>query len=246
MKDWYFLHIPKTAGTSTIRALSGWRTCPARDWVQLRGLPWWRVKWSRGFAGHFGVDLPAYLGRRLWTFTFLREPEAMVLSAYGHVLRDATHPLHGEARRRDLAGFLRDFRVLRDPQVRWLNRRLDVGRMREARGAAAVAGLVREAVAATEAALDGDRAALLEGALAMVQGLDYVGLTETWEADMGVLGGLLGRRLETGTARLNVNAGRLRPETLTEEERDLLHEATRLDRALYASVARGRGKESTG
>lgn len=54
---WYFLHIPKTAGTSLLSLLpKTGRLCPARDWPQLCARP--AEERFAGYAGHFGGRWP--------------------------------------------------------------------------------------------------------------------------------------------------------------------------------------------
>jgi hypothetical protein len=98
----YFLHIPKTAGTSMHRVLAtifGPERCTAPLlWDQLleRGPDW--DAGLRCVIGHFGGLLPLYAGRRpLRLITMLREPVARALSHINHVQRDPNHPYHAMA-----------------------------------------------------------------------------------------------------------------------------------------------------
>lgn len=233
MQPWYFLHIPKTAGTSTIRALSGWRTCPARDWAGLVGLSRWRWKWSDGFAGHFGLGLAEYVDRPLWTFTFLRDPVELVLSAHGHLLRDTSIPLHAEACGRTLVEFLRDFPVLHEPQSRWLAREVDGVRMKRCRTASEANALVEEAIGRTVDWMRRDPAGLLERVVERARALAFVGFVEDLDGGIGSVARVLGKPVRLGGPRLNVHSARRRIEDLSAEERDAVEAVTRLDRQLY-------------
>src|ERR1700761_8614243 len=73
----YFLHIPKTAGMSMrqiIRKRYGDGLCPAVMWDDFFREPEWRSARYHAYHGHFGIELPRFLGIRMRTFTLLRDP----------------------------------------------------------------------------------------------------------------------------------------------------------------------------
>lgn len=193
----------------------------------------WRWKWSDGFAGHFGFGLAEYVGRPLWTFTFLRDPVELVLSAHGHLLRDASSPLHAEARGRTLLEFLRDYPVLHEPQTRWLAREVDGVRMKRCRTASEANGLVLEAIGRTVDWMGRDPAGLLERAVERALALGFVGFVEGLDDGIARVARVLGRSVRPVGPRLNVHSGRRRIEDLSAEERDAVDAATRLDQQLY-------------
>jgi Sulfotransferase family len=94
----YFLHIPKTAGTSVTKWLTDHldqgSICPAKNWDQLLMIDPQELAKYRLFAGHFGVDLEPFLQRKITTVTLLRDPLKRTISHYRHVRRDIEHPLH--------------------------------------------------------------------------------------------------------------------------------------------------------
>ncbi|KAA1184421.1 sulfotransferase family protein [Rhizobium tropici] len=93
----YFLHIPKTAGTTIQHLLAekfGERIYPEGLWDNLWNenfspLDNWDVFW-----GHFGFAFARMLGRPSWIFTFLRDPFERTISHFLHVKRDQGHPYH--------------------------------------------------------------------------------------------------------------------------------------------------------
>ena len=94
---YYFLHIPKTAGTSIrtwLQARAGFRLCPDTLWSELLR----RDRATLGefdlFIGHFYTALPSYLDEKLVTFTFLRHPVNRSVSHYLHIMREQSHYLH--------------------------------------------------------------------------------------------------------------------------------------------------------
>jgi hypothetical protein len=109
----YFLHIPKTAGSSITEWLTQrvgtTATCPAKTWDQLVvELAECGIENYRLFAGHFGWGLDEILGRPLRTFTVFRDPLERTISHYRHVHRDRYHPRHNAVKNQTFADFITD------------------------------------------------------------------------------------------------------------------------------------------
>jgi len=104
----YFMHIAKTAGTSTQaflrHALPAAAVCPFHtlDELMTAALDGWSV-----YLGHFAGLPPILLRRRPVLLTQLRDPVARTASHIAHVRRDPNHPLHPDAAGLSIAQYCR-------------------------------------------------------------------------------------------------------------------------------------------
>jgi hypothetical protein len=109
---YYFMHIPKTAGTSVtswMQARGGFRVCPDILWSHLLQRDRQTLGDYNLFAGHFYTALADYLGSDLTILTFLRHPVNRSISHYLHIMRGKGHYLHERARQLgSFAAFLED------------------------------------------------------------------------------------------------------------------------------------------
>jgi hypothetical protein len=107
----YFLHIPKTAGTSIHDMLVknfGEKVSPFRLWDHLRNVNTAVLDQYEIFSGHFGIAFLKLLSRPTTVFTFLRNPIDRTLSHFMHVKRDPGHPYYRYASGMALSEFLND------------------------------------------------------------------------------------------------------------------------------------------
>lgn len=121
----YFLHIPKTAGTtisSFIRsAYAEGEIFPAYHCEQLSSFTLTDLRRFQCYSGHFGTVLHSILGNDFPTVTILRDPFERAVSQYFHALR-LTDPITW--RLYTQAGSWLWERIEVKPLKQWLERRL--------------------------------------------------------------------------------------------------------------------------
>jgi len=236
----YFLHIPKTAGTTFNRLLEGFFdpavVCPAFLWHDLLPLLTDAKKY-RLFRGHFYAGLERQVGMPLRVITFLREPIARCRSHYAHIFRDPTHYFHRRARELgNLAAFLGDPEtgpVIWNCQTRALGMKLDVPRIAGRMNSADLEALALERLIETAMPEDGDGDRLLTNAMKTLEECPCFGITERFEPSLRAICREFGWAMPSAVPRLNQNPEAISPD---EEEERLLSEANRLDLRLYESA----------
>ncbi|GAB6846308.1 sulfotransferase family 2 domain-containing protein [Paraburkholderia kururiensis] len=117
--DIYYLHIPKTGGSSFISFLDAQfraaDVCPAQLLPQLFDIPGLQLADYRFFRGHLWYGLNTYLKRPLRYITLLRDPVQRTISWYSHVKREVGAYRHHDLITRNWS--LLDF--VRDEQTNW-------------------------------------------------------------------------------------------------------------------------------
>lgn len=110
----YFLHIPRTAGTTLASYLeSGFHprdVCDAYDWPELLALPEQSLADYRLIRSHFGAMLIDLLPRPPAVVTMLRDPVGRAVSVWRYIRAHPSHPAHPDFMRHgpDLLSFVRN------------------------------------------------------------------------------------------------------------------------------------------
>jgi hypothetical protein len=204
----YFLHIPKTAGTTIQHILA----TKFGDKSYPHGL--WDNKWNDNFtsldsydafSGQFGFAFLQILGRTPWIFTFLRDPFERTASHFLHLKRDQGHPYYKYLSDKTFEEFVFDpFAVplIYNFQARYLACPFTA----VACGAKIPHGQMTNVVTVTRELMSYGMSddELRLGAFAAVEKLNFVGFVELMEESVG----RLARHLDLNVVeapRLNVN-----------------------------------------
>jgi hypothetical protein len=201
-----FCHCPKTAGTSLFRALSD-RLGYRRSYLMRRTRPDLRLLRRRGFAlvsghapyGHYLASGGVEGATRF--ITFFREPRAVVLSHFAHVLRHR-HEIPAAQRFFDV-----ELPRLGHPTTSAEAVRLFIARFREFDGWDADNPQVRFATNCMRGPLD---ASHLEQAKATFTAMDIVGCAERFNESLMLMADRFGWQ-DIAYHRLNVSTARQRP-----------------------------------
>lgn len=231
----YFLHIPKTAGTSLTAFIEDHfpmeALCPERYIVETLAIPADQWRRYRCVCGHQGYHLLEALPRPPVCVTMLRDPVDRALSHYAHIQRTPDHPLASLLRGMDLETFVHHpvgMCELCNVQTRFIG--LDD----------------REAYFGYYKLLEAGRfdrlldvyqdRRMLDRALERLDGFAFAGLCEQYDLSVMLLCHVLGWPAPLSNPRYNVNPDHSRSARISDRVLDQIRSLTRLDRALYDAV----------
>jgi hypothetical protein len=239
LKPALFLHIQKTAGTSiqvlARRNYGNDGVCSHGDFLELGREGCDRYPF---ISGHFGFDFARPLMPGRYCFTFLRQPQARLISFYHYSRAQprGTTFITDAAIENDLDGFLRladrpDVEPFLYNNMVW---QLFHGLDRDSAFFGEFSDQPKEPRFKPTAFSD---ATLLNGARANLGTFDYVGVTEMADRDIRAIFQSLGAS-QQHEPRHNASAGPYELANLPKRTRNLLADLTRLDQRLYDHVSR--------
>ncbi len=238
----YFLHIPKTAGTTfnfsvLPKLFNASEICPAYSYRQILQIPPAELSKFHLFRGHFFYFLHKLLPDKPIYMTFLRDPVERALSLYDYVRREPKHSRYELVR--SLSGGIRDFvrsRQLLVPDFQVTAIACDIdplkavedARLRESRDIDEDGAIIGQMISRPATHED------LVVARERLEGFPFVGITERFEESLQLLCHTFGWGPPPAFESLNVA-----PETRVQREQlppDIVDEITethQLDFELY-------------
>jgi hypothetical protein len=231
----YYLHIPKTGGSSFISFLDAQfratEVCPAQLLPELFDIPDSQLAAYRFFRGHLWHGLNTYLKRSLRYITLLREPVQRTISWYSHVKREVSAYRHHDVITGNwsLLDFVRDERTNWDmvnAQTLFLAADLDYF------------ALSRDPVGYGQAivkkyAHQGNDRKLLDIAKRRLEQCVCFGITERMDDSISLISYAMNFYPNFVPPRLNVGDNRPSAAEISPEAIDAINEITELDRELY-------------
>lgn len=241
----YFLHIPRTGGTSFSAELDNHfaaeQIFPGRLLCQLACLAPETLAPFRFFRGHLGTVLPDLLSGWVRTVTVVRNPLDTVLSLFAFASRVAWHPLHRKVIQPGygVSEFLRDpeCRALTSNwQARWLAAEPPPGDLAWATIPPSE-GLEEWRAAYHLRPLELGEDDLLARAGANLDRCEVVGVTERLDETLESLARVMGWPKAGPVTKRNVSTSRIGPADLTAPDRRYAGQLNQVDAELHRRAA---------
>lgn len=231
----YYLHIPKTGGSSFISFLDSQfdskEVCPAQLLPELFQIPLTDMSRYKLFRGHLWYGLNSYVNQSLRYLTMLRDPVQRTISWYSHVRRDENAYRHHRVidENWSLLDFVTDGETNWDminAQTLFLAIDLDYSKL-----SYDPAGYGRSMVKAY--AKRSDDRELLKIAKKRLEECCFFGITERMQDSMCLLTYVMNFYPDFSVPRLNISSNRPSDHEISAETIHAINEITRLDQELY-------------
>lgn len=230
----YFLHIPKTAGTTFTAILHNQfnpnEICPATRWYSVLEIPSEALSQYHVIAGHMTYSLHRVIQKRLIYITMLRDPIERAISYYEQVRRMQPHYPYKKFYTQNMS--LEDFIV--DPEINFATTNAAVMMIGENYSLEQVRNLfaIRN--------YDDDftppptpTREFLERAKQRLEEFAFVGLAERFADSINLLTYTFAWHPIGATQELNKSRGRIKREDLPQRTIDAIIEQNQLDIELY-------------
>ena len=236
----YFLHIPKTAGSSFVEFLKAIYkpdessfSLFVQDFLKL---PPEQIANLKAVSGHYFYNIQTFTPRTLVYVTMLRDPIERTISMYAQIQRMQTHYAYEIVKSQSLLDFVTDERtkplyvnyqtryIAADPNTIEMAKKLSSEQMKTLE-----LWWQMESFAPTGYS----DPALLERAQERLRKFAFVGLAEQYDESVEVLCYTFGWPMPAALKMFNVSGNRPARESIPQDVIDVIQENTQLDAALY-------------
>ncbi len=236
----YFLHIPKTAGTTFATVLESYfdldSICPEQLWHEL--LPEKKLNFSKYklIWGHYGYCLYQILPKKPIYITMLRDPIEQTISSIEHRIRDPDLRLKhlNEFIGKTLLEILTDSKIKlsTDPQTNYIGLDPDVSSMIDLSNRESIFNFnFAKTLKLTKSKTTHDD--LIKTSIQNLSKFAFVGIAEKFEESLFLLYYTFGWRPMPSLWKLNVTQKKTKRSTLPPEALQKIIDATQLDKKLH-------------
>jgi len=235
----YYLHIPKTAGTSLITILDG---CFAKEKVlRLHAWKFLLPKMPLDFSkyrfvrGHYGYGFYRLLPKKPIYLTVLRDPKDIIVSSYKMIQRQPEEAKrYSIPQEKTISELITDPKIegLNDTQTHWLAVDLDVLSLSKDMDLTQLADFQPEEHSYFKNPDISDEK-LLETAKEHLSEFAWVGITEKFEESLFLLHYTFDWKPIHNTVKKNVAPHNAQKDDLTDEALEKISQWTKLDNELY-------------
>lgn len=241
MESIYFLHIPKTAGSSFKKMLaSAYSQEEVLEFYQRNKLLEFKPSQHRLLLGHLGFDISA-LTKSFNVVTFLRCPIHRAISNYHQVLRSSEHYLHVLVKELGtFDAFIRDKHCqdcIANIQTKYLGLDINFEQLVKHHTVASLIALAPQELHSKMLALS-DPDQVMKTAFQRLSKMAFFGLCERFEDSIALFKQAYPNlELKSAYAQENVTHGGVTFNQLSNEDIEILKEINYLDIQLYQSAA---------